>query len=179
VAWLALAAAIALEVSSTLCLKTSDGFSHIWPTVYVIFGYTGSFACLGYALKTFDLGLVYAIWSAVGTAAIVIIGVAAFNEPVTLPRMGGIVLIVIGVVVLNLSHAHDDSEGTPARADHPRRPGAPRHVNTSGLNTNGPQPVLAGAVDTRSVRPVPAVGSAGGPWIPRQRSPYIESGSVE
>jgi small multidrug resistance pump len=107
VAWLALAAAIALEVSSTLCLKTSDGFSRFWPSILVILGYTGSFACLGYTLKSFDVGLVYAIWSAVGTAAIVIIGVAAFGEPVTVPRMGGVVLIVIGVVVLNLSAAKE------------------------------------------------------------------------
>src|SRR5882724_4818231 len=102
-AWFWLAGAIALEVLSTLTLKTTGGFGRSWTTVFVILGYTGSFALLGVTLKSFDVGMVYAIWSAVGTAVIVIVGIAAFGEPATATRMAGVLLVVVGVVVLNLS----------------------------------------------------------------------------
>lgn len=102
-AWLALAGAIALEVIATLSLKQADGFTRLWPSVIVVVGYVGCFTLLGYALKTFDVGLVYAIWSAIGTAAITIAGIMLFGETITLPRACGVALIVLGVVVLNLS----------------------------------------------------------------------------
>jgi small multidrug resistance pump len=182
VAWLALFGAIALEVSSTLCLKTSDGFSRFWPSVFVILGYTGSFACLGYTLKSFDVGLVYAIWSAVGTAAIVIIGATAFQEPVTVPRMGGVILIVIGVVVLNLSESKGAESKPAADSLDSRRPSAPRHLNTSGLSTNGPRGLEAsglGSLGLHDLRPLALTRPADRPWIPRQRSPYIEALPVD
>jgi small multidrug resistance pump len=107
VAWFWLAGAIALEVLSTLTLKTTGGFSRSWSTAFVILGYTGSFALLGVTLKSFDVGMVYAIWSAVGTAVIVTVGIAAFGEPATAARIGGVALVVIGVVVLNLSETKE------------------------------------------------------------------------
>lgn len=112
-AWFWLAGAIALEVMSTLTLKTSGGFCRSWTTAFVILGYTGSFALLGVTLKSFDVGMVYAIWSAVGTAVIVVVGIAAFGEPASATRMGGVILVVVGVVVLNLSETHETHSATP------------------------------------------------------------------
>ena len=106
-AWFWLAGAIALEVISTLTLKTTGGFNRSWSTVFIVLGYTGSFAALGITLKSFDVGMVYAIWSAVGTAVIVTVGIAAFGEPATAARLGGVALVVIGVVVLNLSETKE------------------------------------------------------------------------
>jgi small multidrug resistance pump len=116
VAWLALFGAIALEVIATVSLKTADGFTRFWPSVIVVVGYVGCFTLLGYALKTFDVALVYAIWSAIGTAAITIIGVMLFGESVTVPRVGGVVLIVVGVVVLNLSGGEAHGAGSASKA---------------------------------------------------------------
>ncbi|GLY19045.1 hypothetical protein Kisp01_60590 [Kineosporia sp. NBRC 101677] len=116
-AWLALAGAIALEVIATLSLKTADGFTRFWPSVIVVVGYVGCFTLLGFALKTFDVGLVYAIWSAIGTAAITIAGIMLFGESLTLPRVSGVVLIVLGVIVLNLSggEAHASGSKSPEK----------------------------------------------------------------
>jgi small multidrug resistance pump len=118
VAWFWLAGAIAMEVISTLTLKTSGGFGRSWSTAFIVLGYTGSFAMLGLTLRSFDVGMVYAIWSAVGTAVIVTVGIAAFGEPATATRVGGVALVVIGVVVLNLSesteeHATEHSTAPP------------------------------------------------------------------
>jgi small multidrug resistance pump len=58
---------------------------------------------LGFAVRKLDIGLVYAIWSGIGTVAIALVGVLAFSEPLTRTRVLGIVLVAIGVVVLNRS----------------------------------------------------------------------------
>ncbi len=55
------------------------------------------------ALKKIDLSIAYAIWAGVGTALIVLIGVAHFKEPLTLIKMVSIGLIIIGVVGLSLN----------------------------------------------------------------------------
>jgi multidrug transporter EmrE-like cation transporter len=47
----------------------------------------------------------YAIWSGLGTALIAVIGIAWFRESINLPKLMGLVLIVVGVVLLNLKAA--------------------------------------------------------------------------
>jgi len=47
----------------------------------------------------------YALWSALGTAAIVVIGALFLHEPVTTVKIAGIGLIIGGVVILNLGGA--------------------------------------------------------------------------
>ena len=101
-----LAGAILAEVLGTTALKASEGFSKLWPSVWTVVGYLVSFVLLAQTLKTMEVGTAYAIWSAVGTALIVAIGIVFFNESVTLVRMLGIALIIVGVVLLNLSEAH-------------------------------------------------------------------------
>ncbi|BCY07888.1 multidrug efflux SMR transporter [Actinoplanes sp. L3-i22] len=104
-----LALAIACELLATSLMKATDGFSRLWPTVAVLAGYVISFIALSQAIKGgIQVGIAYAIWSAVGTAAIIVIGALFLDEPVTLAKVGGIVLIIAGVVMLNLtgSEAH-------------------------------------------------------------------------
>ena len=69
-AWVLLAAAIATEVVGTLALRASDGMSHLVPAIIVIVGYVASFGLLAVVLKTMPVGIVYAIWSAVGLSLI-------------------------------------------------------------------------------------------------------------
>lgn len=98
--------AIGSEVIATSALKASDGFSRLIPSVVVVIGYAASFYCLSIALRTIPLGIVYAVWSGVGTAVIALIGVVFFRETLGLAGVGGIALIVGGVALLNVSGAH-------------------------------------------------------------------------
>jgi small multidrug resistance pump len=108
-AWMWLGCAIALEVVATSSLKAAEGFTRLGPSLVVVIGYCGSTLMLGLTLKTFDIGMVYAIWSGVGTAVILVIGIAIFDEPATSLRMVGIALIIIGMVMLNLSSGGRES----------------------------------------------------------------------
>jgi multidrug transporter EmrE-like cation transporter len=101
-----LAFAIASEVIATLALKASEGFSRPLPSAVVVVGYALSFWLLALVLKHFSVGTTYAIWSAVGTAAIALIGVAAYGEGVNLLKIASLGLIVLGVVGLNAAGAH-------------------------------------------------------------------------
>lgn len=101
--WLFLGLAIALEIAATTCVKLSEGFTRIIPSVLMFALYAASFGFLTLAVKVIPLSLAYAIWSGVGTASIALIGFVAFKEPVTALKILCIGVIVIGVIGLHLS----------------------------------------------------------------------------
>ena len=101
-----LAFAIASEVIATLALKSSEGFTRPLPAAIVVVGYGLSFWLLALVLKHFSVGTTYAIWSAVGTAAIALIGIAAYGEGVNLLKIASLAAIIVGVVGLNAAGAH-------------------------------------------------------------------------
>ena len=68
--WICLFLAIFLEVAATIFMKLSNGFTRVVPTVAMFTLYGLSFLPMNIALKQMELGAVYAIWSAVGTAAV-------------------------------------------------------------------------------------------------------------
>ncbi|TYB47522.1 multidrug efflux SMR transporter [Nonomuraea sp. PA05] len=106
-AWILLALAIASEVLATTALKLSNGFSHLGWSIVVAAGYITSFALLARVLKLqLDMGTAYAVWSGAGTAAIALIGAAFMGETLTALKIGGILLIIGGVVLLNLAGGH-------------------------------------------------------------------------
>ena len=101
--WLYLVGAIVLEVAGTTCMKLSEGFAKLVPSILIFVFYALSFTALTIALKTIDVSVVYAIWSGIGTALIATIGILYFKESVTILKFASIGLIIIGVVGLNLS----------------------------------------------------------------------------
>lgn len=104
--YLFLFAAIALEVTATSLLKATDGFTRPWPTVACLAGYAGAFAALAWAVRhELQVGVAYAMWAGLGTAAIAAIGVLFLGEPLSPQKIAGVALVVGGVVVLNLGGA--------------------------------------------------------------------------
>ncbi len=97
-----LAVAIVAEVIATSALKAADGFSRLVPSIVVVVGYAAAFYFLSLTLRTMALGVVYAIWSGVGIALICMIGAVFYKQPLDLPGVVGISLIIAGVLVLNL-----------------------------------------------------------------------------
>jgi small multidrug resistance pump len=101
--WVILVAAIVLEVCGTTAMKLSDGFTRFWPSALLFVFYGAAFTALTFALKKIDVSVAYAIWSAIGTALIAVIGIVWFKESVSALKIASLALIVIGVVGLNLS----------------------------------------------------------------------------
>ena len=101
--WLYLTIAIVFEIVGTTAMKMSDGMTRLWPGVTVVVCYLAAFVLLAQALKDIEVGVAYAIWSAVGTAAIAAIGIWVFGESASLLKLAGILLIVAGVVSLRMA----------------------------------------------------------------------------
>jgi small multidrug resistance pump len=104
--WLLLGAIFA-EVVATSLLKSTEGFTRLWPTVTCLVGYAVSFALLALSIsRGMRTDVAYALWSAIGTAAIVLIAVLFLGSPVSVAKVVGVALIIAGVVTLNLAGAH-------------------------------------------------------------------------
>ncbi|MEU8801989.1 multidrug efflux SMR transporter [Spirillospora sp. NPDC048819] len=97
-----LALAIAFEVTATLAMRASEGFTKLVPSVVVVVGYLISFVFMARALVSLNVGPVYAIWSALGTVGAFAGGVVLFKEPVKPLTIAGALIIVAGVIVMNL-----------------------------------------------------------------------------
>ncbi|MUN41358.1 DMT family transporter [Actinomadura litoris] len=97
-----LALAIAFEVTATLAMRGSEGFTRLGPAAIVVAGYLISFVFMARALTSLNVGPVYAIWSALGTIGAFAGGVLLFDEPVRPLTVAGAVIIVLGVIVMNL-----------------------------------------------------------------------------
>ncbi len=105
--YLLLLCAIFAEVAATSLLKSTEGFSRLWPTVICLLGYAVSFALLALSIsRGMQTDVAYALWSAIGTALIVLIAVLFLGSSVSVAKLVGVGLIIGGVVTLNLSGAH-------------------------------------------------------------------------
>ena len=104
--WLYLLFAIATEVVGTVALRSVDGLSRLVPIAVVVVGYGLSFVFLAATLRELDLGLTYAVWAGLGTAAIALIGMLAFGESMTPLKLVSLVLIIAGVAGLNAAGGH-------------------------------------------------------------------------
>jgi quaternary ammonium compound-resistance protein SugE len=102
VAWALLFLAGLLEVAWAVGLKYTDGFSRPWPTVATLAAMIGSMVLLALAVRTLPLGTAYAVWTGIGTAGAVLLGIVLFQEPATLARLFFVGMIVAGIVGLKL-----------------------------------------------------------------------------
>lgn len=95
--------AIGFEVCGTTCMKLSEGFSKLLPSILIFVFYALSFSLFTLALKGIDVGIAYAIWAGMGTALITVVGIFWFKEPVNALKMLSLFVVVAGVIGLNLS----------------------------------------------------------------------------
>jgi len=97
-----LAVAIISEVIATSALKSSNGFTNLWPSILVVVGYGVAFYMLSLVLETMNVGLAYAIWAGLGIVLVSIVGAVMYRQVPDLPAILGMVLIVVGVVIINV-----------------------------------------------------------------------------
>lgn len=108
--YLLLSLSIIFELVATMLLKLSAGFTEYIPLLLSLLAYGISFYCLGLTLEKIALSVAYAIWSGVGTAITAIISIIFFDEVFTLFKFLGIIAIIGGVVLLNLTDSKTDRQ---------------------------------------------------------------------
>lgn len=101
--WFLLFVAGLLEVVWAAGLKSSEGFSRLWPSVLTIVAALGSFGLLTLAMRHLPLGTAYAVWTGIGAVGAFVFGVVVMGETLSATRVASAALIVLGLVGLKLS----------------------------------------------------------------------------
>ena len=94
--------AVAFEVVATTALKSTDGFTRLWPSLLSLVGYAFAFYFLSLTLRTMQVGIVYALWCGLGIFFITGIAWVFYRQVLDLPAVLGLGLIVLGIAVINL-----------------------------------------------------------------------------
>ena len=102
-AWTYLLIAGLLEIVWAIAMKSSHGFTRLWPSVLTIGTAYLSFYFLSRAVATLPIGTAYAVWTGIGAAGTAILGIMLFSESAALPRIACIGLILAGIVGLKLT----------------------------------------------------------------------------
>jgi small multidrug resistance pump len=96
--------AIVLEVAGTTSLKLSQGFTLIYPSIFAVLLYGGAISLIPRVLKRMEMSVAYGIWAGLGAVFVASIGFFWLHETVTLLKLIGIGLVIIGAVGLNLAN---------------------------------------------------------------------------
>jgi quaternary ammonium compound-resistance protein SugE len=102
-AWFCLLVAGLLEVVWAYSMKQSQGFSRPVPAIVTVVTMLASFWMLAIAMRTLPLSTSYTIWTGIGAVGGFLVGWLVLAEPVNAMKVGGAVLIVLGLVLVKLA----------------------------------------------------------------------------
>jgi len=105
VAWAALIVAGLLDVAWAIAMKYAEGYTRLgWSLVSLLLLAAFVFL-LGRALQVLEVGIAYAVWTGIGAAGTVLMGVLLFGEALSPIKIAGIVLVLTGIAALKLASA--------------------------------------------------------------------------
>lgn len=103
--WLYLGIAVLFEITVAIAAGKARGFTHPgWTAATLASGGVATYF-LSLALLTFDIGVGYAIWTAVAGVGIVVLGALFFGQRLDWRKALGIAVVIGGVVGLQMSGA--------------------------------------------------------------------------
>ncbi len=103
--WIYLLIAGLFEITWAVGLKLSEGFTHPVSSTVTVIGMVACYYFLALSLKEIPLGTAYAVWTGIGTAGTVILGIILFKEPVSLAKFVCFGMILCGITGLKLLSA--------------------------------------------------------------------------
>ncbi len=107
--WIILIIAGLFEVGFTTCLakaKITNGHTSLWWLAGFFISLTASMFLLYKATQTLPMGTAYAVWTGIGAAGTVIIGILFFKEPADFWRLFFIVTLIASIVGLKMVSNH-------------------------------------------------------------------------
>lgn len=93
--------AIIFEVSGTTCMKLSEGFNRLMPSILIFVFYGLCFVFQTLSLQKIDISIAYSVWSGLGTTLIAGVGLILFRESMSMVKFISMALIILGVVGIN------------------------------------------------------------------------------
>lgn len=101
--WVVLCVAGCFECLGAVALKASDGFrDRRWAVAFVV-GMSASMFLLSIAASRIPIGTAYAVWTGIGAVGTAVYGMMRLGESRSWRRLGCLIAIVTGVVVLRVT----------------------------------------------------------------------------
>lgn len=104
--WVFLGIASIFEVVFALSANASRGFTHRWYSIQTFAAAAVAIYFLSLSLKVLDVGVGYAIWTAIGAVGTVIFGVVLFGEKLNAGKIASISAVIAGVISLKMVSGH-------------------------------------------------------------------------
>ncbi|WP_419803630.1 DMT family transporter [Mucilaginibacter sp.] len=101
-AWFYLILGGLFEVGFTTCLKFSNNFSNLKWSIAFFICIILSFLLMNKAIQTLPIGTAYAVWTGIGAAGSVLIGIFIFKEPADFWRLFFIFMLIASILGLKL-----------------------------------------------------------------------------
>jgi len=105
IAWVLLVVSGLLDVAWAVSMKYAQGYTRPGWTALSLLLLAAFVFLLGRVLAVLPVGTAYAVWTGIGAAGTVLLGIALFGETVSFVRLGGVLLVVAGIVALKLAPA--------------------------------------------------------------------------
>ena len=93
--------AIILGIAANGFLKTTNGFTNIYPTIFCVISIILCLFCLSKAMNIIPVGFTYATYGGITIIAVTIFGILKYNQLPNIYGTIGIILIIIGVILVN------------------------------------------------------------------------------
>ena len=93
--------AILLGIAANGFLKTTNGFTNIYPTIFCVVSIILCLFCLSKAMNIIPVGFTYATYGGITITAVTIFGILKYNQLPNIYGTIGIILIIIGVILVN------------------------------------------------------------------------------
>ena len=93
--------AILLGIAANGFLKTTNGFTNIYPTIFCVISIILCLFCLSKAMNIIPVGFTYATYGGITITVVTIFGILKYNQFPNIYGTIGIVLIIIGVILVN------------------------------------------------------------------------------
>lgn len=102
-AWIYLFIAGIFEVVWAMGLKYSSGFTRLIPSIITVVGMAVSVYLLSLAARDLPIGTAYAVWTGIGAAGAVLLGIILLGEPRSALRLFFVALILAGIIGLRIT----------------------------------------------------------------------------
>ena len=93
--------AIILGIAANGFLKTTNGFTNIYPTIFCVVSIILCLFCLSKAMNIIPVGFAYATYGGLTITAVTIFSILKYNQLPNIYGTIGIILIIIGVILVN------------------------------------------------------------------------------
>ena len=92
---------IILGITANGFLKTTQGFTNLFPTIVCVTSIILCLFCLAKAMMTIPVGFTYATYGGLTITAVTIFGILKYNQTPNIYDAIGIALIITGVILVN------------------------------------------------------------------------------